>query len=104
VARTFVTTRLPPDCWQFLDEMRSWPTTAPLPADVQTILGAPPRIEVRMPIPEPRFVLTMTRHQMQAVQRWLQALHDDLKHDDARRLVCLHCISRFAGALRLAEE
>lgn len=104
MARTLVTVRLPPDCWQFLEESRSRPTIAPLPAEVQAMLAAPPRVEVRMPIPEPRFVLTLTRPQIQAVQRWLQALHDDLKHDDGQRLTCLHCISRLAGALRLADE
>jgi hypothetical protein len=103
VARAIVTLRLPPDCWQFLDEVRSWPTPAPLPADLQAVLAAPPRIEVRMPIPEPRFVVTMTRSQVEAILRWLHAMHDDLKHDDARRLPCLHCISRRAGALRLAD-
>jgi hypothetical protein len=56
-----------PDCWQFLDEMQSWPAPLPLPADVP-------------------------------------ALHDDLKHDDDRRLTGLHCISRVAGALQLSAE
>jgi len=85
-------------------EMRSSSTSVPLPADVQAILDQPSRIEIGRPIPEPRFVVTMTRPQAEALQRWLHSLHDDLKHDDNRRLSCLLCISRVAVALMLAER
>jgi hypothetical protein len=84
--------------------MRSSSTSVPLPADVQAILDQAPRIEVGGPIPEPRFVVTMTRPQAEALQRWLHSLHDGLKHDDNRRLRCLLCISRVAVALMLAER
>jgi hypothetical protein len=99
-----VSIRLPPDCWRFIDETRSWATRTPLPPDVYAILDGPPRIEIGGPIPEPRFVVTMARAQAEAVQRWLHGLHDSLKHDDERRLICLLCISRVAVAIMLSER
>jgi hypothetical protein len=59
-------------------------------------------MEVSGAIPEPRFVVHMTRPQAEAVQRWLHALH--LKYDDARRLTCLLCISRVAVGIMLLER
>jgi hypothetical protein len=76
----------------------------PLPDEVHAILNHAPRVEIRGPIPEPRFVVTMTRPQAEALQRWLHALHDGLKHDDDRRLTCLQCIGRVAVALMLSER
>jgi len=99
-----VSIRLSPDCWRFIEEVRSLSTPVPLPAEVHAILNRAPRIEIRGPIPEPRFVVTMTRPQAEALQRWLHALHDGLKHDDDRRLTYLLCISRVAVALRLSGE
>jgi hypothetical protein len=93
---------LPLDCWRFIEEVRSWSTRVPLPLDVQAILDEPPYIEVAGPIPELRLVITMTRPQAEALQRWLHSLHDGLKHDDDRRLSCLMCISRVAVALMLS--
>jgi hypothetical protein len=46
----------------------------------------------------------MTRAQAEALQRWLREMHDSLKHDDERRLVCLMCISRVAVAIMLSER
>jgi hypothetical protein len=83
--------------------MRSLSTPAPLAADVQAILSRAPRIEMRMPIPEPRFLVDMTRTQAEALQRWLHALLDGLSDDHYRQRTCLECISRVAGALRLSE-
>jgi hypothetical protein len=93
---------LPPDCWRFIEEVRSWSTRVPLPLDVQTILDEQPHIEIAGAIPEPRFVMTLTRPQAEALQRWLHSLHDGLKHDDNRRLSCLMCISRVAVAIMLS--
>jgi hypothetical protein len=104
VEQALVFVRLPPDCWRFIDEMRSWSTRVPLPIDVEAILDQPPRIQIGGPIPEPRFVVTMTRPQAAALQRWLHSLHDGLKHDDGRRLSCLSCISRVAVALMVSER
>jgi hypothetical protein len=61
-------------------------------------------MEVSGAIPEPRFVVHMTRPQAEAVQRWLHVLHDDLKYDDVRRLTCLLCISRVAVGIMLLER
>ena len=97
-----ISLKLPPECWRFIQAMRSSPV--PLPADVHAILDRAPRIEIRGPIPEPRFVVIMTRPQAEALQRWLHALHNGLKHDDDRRLTCLLCISRVAVALMLSER
>ena len=96
-----VSLKLPPECWRFIRAMRASPV--PLPADVHATLDLAPRIEIRGPIPEPRFVVTMTRPQAEALQRWLHAPHDGLKHNDPRRLTCLMCISRVAVALMLSE-
>jgi hypothetical protein len=104
VNQTPVRIRLPPDCWRFIDEMRSQSTRVPLPVDVRATLDQPPRIEIGGPIPEPRFIVTMPRPQAEALQRWLHGLHDGLKHDDDRRLNCLLCISRVAVALMLSER
>ena len=101
---SLVTVRLPPECWRFVDEARSWPALIPLPADVHALFDAPPRIETSGPLPEPRFVVQMTRPQAEALQRWLHPLQDDLKHDEARRLKCLLCISRVAVAIMLSER
>jgi hypothetical protein len=94
--------RFPPDCWLLMQEMLSLPTPVPLAADVQAILSRGPRIEMHMPIPEPRLLVAMTRPQAEALQRWLHALLDGLSHDHHRRLTCLECISRVGGALRLS--
>jgi hypothetical protein len=99
--RATIPLRFPPDCWFFLQETRASSTPFALPADVRTILDGPPRIELRMPIPEPRFVVNMTRPQAEALQRWLQAQLEGMTQDDRRRLTCLQCISRVAGALSL---
>jgi hypothetical protein len=99
-----VSIQLPIDCWQFIEEARSWTTREPLPPDVHAILGQPPRLEVGGAIPEPRAVITMARAEAVALQRWLNGLHDSLKHDDARRLTCLMCISRVAVAIMVSER
>ncbi len=97
-----VSLKLPPECWRFIQAMCSSPV--PLPADVHAILARAPHVEIRGPIPEPRFVVTMTRPQAEALQRWLHTLHDGLKHNDDRRPTCLQCISRVAVALMLSER
>jgi hypothetical protein len=99
-----VSIRLPPECWRFVCDARSWPVLIPLPVDVQAVLDDLPPLEVSGAIPEPRIVVTMTRPQAAALQRWLHALHDDLKYDDRRRLTCLLCISRVAVAIMLSER
>jgi hypothetical protein len=99
-----VVLKLSPDCWRFIEEVRSWDTPVPLPADVHAILSRMPHIELRGAIPEPRFVVHLTRPQAQAMQLWLHSLHECLKHDDHRRLSCLLCISRVAVALMLSER
>jgi hypothetical protein len=63
-----------------------------------------PPLEVSGAVPEPRIVVTMTRPQAEALERWLHALHDDLQYDDDRRLTCLLCISGVAVAIMLSEE
>ena len=92
------------ECWWFVDEARAWPALIPLPVDVQAVLDSTLSVEVSGGIPEPRLVVRMTRAQAEAVQRWLHALHDDLKYDDARRLTCLMCISRVAVGIMLSER
>jgi hypothetical protein len=99
-----VSIRLTPECWWFVDEARSWPALIPLPDDVQKVLDRTPQVEVSGGVPEPLLVVRMTRPQAEAVQRWLHALHDDLKYDDARRLTCLMCISRVAVGIMLSER
>jgi hypothetical protein len=99
-----VSVSLPRDWWRFIREARSLSTSVPLPADVQAILHQPPRIEIGGPIPEARYIVTMTRPQAEALQRWLHSLYDGLRHDDNRRLTCLMCISRVAVALMLSER
>jgi hypothetical protein len=99
-----VSLKLSPDCWRFIEEVRSWDTPVPLPDDVHAILNRAPHIEIRGPIPEPRFVVNLTRPQAKAMQQWLHGLHECLKHDDDRRLRCLLCISRVAVALMLSER
>jgi hypothetical protein len=99
-----VSIRLTAECWWFVDEARSWPALIPLPDDVQALLNRMPQMEVSGGIPEPLLVVHMTRPQAEAVQRWLHALHDDLKYNDARRLTCLMCISRVAVAIMLSER
>ena len=99
-----VSIRLTAECWWFIDEARSWPVLIPLPADVQALLDDPPAMEISGVIPEPLIVVRMTRSQAEAVQRWLHALHNDLKYDDARRLTCLMCISRVAVAIMIWER
>jgi hypothetical protein len=95
--------KLPLDCWQFLQEMRSSPAAAALRDDVHEILGRTPSIEVRPPISNPKFVVAMARPQAEALQRWLHALLNDLAPDDERRLTCFQCIGRVAVAIRLSE-
>jgi hypothetical protein len=92
------------ECWRFVDEARAWPALIPLPVDVQAVLDGTPTMEVSGAIPEPRLVVHTTRPQAEAVQRWLHALHNELKFDDARRLTCLMCISRVAVAIMLSER
>jgi hypothetical protein len=88
-----------PDCWLFIQDMQQASVRAPLPTDIQGILTEAPRIELRPPIPEPRFVVSMSRSQAQALHRWLHALQDGLSSDDPRWLTCLQCIGRVSGAL-----
>jgi hypothetical protein len=97
-----VSISLTPECWFFIDEARRWPALNPLPADVHELFDRTPEIEISGAIAEPRMVVRMTHRQAQAVQCWLQALHDDLKHDDARRLKCLLCISRVTVGILLS--
>jgi hypothetical protein len=99
-----VSIRLTPECWQFVDEARNWPALLPFPAEVHALFDGPPYVEIGGAIPEPRFVLHMTRPQAEALQRWLHTLHDDLKYDDERRLTCLLCISRVAVGIMLSER
>jgi hypothetical protein len=99
-----VSIRLTPECWRFVYNARSWPGRIPLPVDVQAVLDDIPPLEVSGAITEPRIVITMTRPQAEALQRWLHALYDDLKYNDARRLTCLLCISRVAVAIMLSEH
>jgi hypothetical protein len=101
--RATILLRLPPDCWLFIQEMRSTPVAEPLSGDIQTILDLAPRIELRPPIPEARFVASMSRLQVEALHRWLHALLDELSPDDPRWPTCLHCIGRVAGSLRLSQ-
>jgi hypothetical protein len=98
-----ISLRLPPECWWFIQIMRSGSTALPLPRDVRAALSRAPRIEYRTPIPEPLFVVDMTRPQAEALQLWLRGLLDDLSQNDERRLTCLHCIGRVAVAIRLGE-
>ena len=99
-----ISLRLPPECWWFIQVMRSDPTALPLPHDVRVALSRAPGIESRTPTGEPLFVVDMTRPQAEALQRWLHGLLDDLSQDDdERRLTCLHCIGRVAVAIRLGE-
>jgi hypothetical protein len=99
-----VSIRLTPECWRFVYDARSWPVLIRLPVDVQAVLDDIPPLEVSGAIPEPRIVVTMTRPQAEALERWLHALHDDLQYDDARRLTCLLCISGVAVAIMLSER
>jgi hypothetical protein len=100
-----ITLRLPPDCWWFIQIMRSSPPSpAQLPDDVLEVLNRAPEIEGGTPLPEPRYVVYLARHQAEALLRWLQALLDDLSQaQDELRLTCLHCISRLAVAIRRSE-
>lgn len=102
--RAPIALRFPPDCWHFVQTMCASSTAVPLAADIRAILSGASRIEVRMPIPEPRFIVNVTRTQAETLQHWLHALLDGLSHEDDRRLTCLQCISRVAGALRLSES
>jgi hypothetical protein len=99
-----VSIRLTPECWRFVYDARSWPVLIRLPVDVQAVLDDIPPLEVSGAIPEPRIVISMTRPQAEALERWLHALHDDLQYDDARRLTCLLCISGVAVAIMLSER
>jgi hypothetical protein len=98
-----ISLRLPPDCWWFIQIMRSSPTSIPLPEDVLEALSRAPEVELVTPIPEPRFVVVLARHQAEALLRWLQAQLDDLSQEDERWLTCLHCISRVTVAIRLSQ-
>jgi hypothetical protein len=95
--------RLPPDCWWFIQIMRSSSELAPLPDDVLRALSLPPVVEVGEAMPEPRLVVHLMRPQAEGLQQWLQAVLDDLSQNDDRWLTCLHCIGRVALALRLSE-
>jgi hypothetical protein len=99
-----VAIRLTPTCWRFVYDARSWPVRIPLPVAVQAVLNDIPPLEVSGAVPEPRIVVTMTRPQAEALERWLHALHDDLQNDDDRRLTCLLCISGVAMAIRFSES
>jgi hypothetical protein len=83
--------------------MRSSPTPILLPEDVLEALSRAPEVELVTPIPEPRFVVHLTRHQAEALLRWLQALLDDLPQEGERWLTCLHCIGRLTVAIRRFE-
>jgi hypothetical protein len=96
--------KFPPDCWRFVQDMRTSSTPTPLPADVDAILSSRPGIEILASIAEPRFVVDMTRPQAEALQRWLHGLLAALSVNDPRRLTCLHCIGRVAVAIRIAEH
>jgi hypothetical protein len=100
-----ISLRLPPDCWWFIQIMRSSPLTpVQLPEDVLEVLNRAPEIELATPLPEPRYVVYLSRHQAEALLRWLQALLDNLsQQEDELRLTCLHCISRLAVAIRRSE-
>lgn len=101
--RATISLRLPPDCWLFIQEMRPAPVSQLLSVDVEAILDLAPRIEVRPPTPEPSFVVSMSRSQMEALHRWLHALLDELSPEDPRWPTCLQCIGRVTGALRRSE-
>jgi hypothetical protein len=96
--------RLPPECWWFIQIMRSSSAVPPLPDDVLTALSRAPGVEIIASVSEPRIVLDLTRTQAEVLQRWLQALLDDLPQEDDRWLTCLHCIGRVAVAIRLSER
>jgi hypothetical protein len=98
-----ISLRLPPDCWWFIQIMRSSPTSIPLPGDVVEALSRPPGVEFVTAIPEPRLTVDLTRPQAEVLLRWLQALLDDLPQEDERWLTCLHCIGRVTVAIRLSE-
>jgi hypothetical protein len=68
-----ISLRLPPDCWWFIQIMRSSSTAIPLPEDVSQALSRAPEVVVT-PLPEPRFVVDLSRRQAEALRRWLQAL------------------------------
>jgi hypothetical protein len=101
--RAPISLRLPPECWWFIQIMRSSPTALPLPDDVLMALSRAPSVEMIASISEPRLVVDLTRTQAEVLQRWLQALLDDLPQEDDRWLTCLHCIGRLAVAIRLSE-
>ena len=94
--------RLPPDCWWFIQIMRFSSTPVTLPGDVLAALSRAPAVESVDHIPEPRFVVDLTRPQAAALQHWLTALLDDLSQNDDRWLTCLHCIGRLTVAIRLS--
>jgi hypothetical protein len=98
-----ISLRLPPDCWWFIQIVRSSPTSIPLPDDVLDALSRAPGVEFASPIPEPRLVVHLTRPQAEALLRWLQAPLDELSREDERWLTCLHCISRLTVAIRSSE-
>jgi hypothetical protein len=83
--------------------MRPAPVSQLLSVDVEAILDLAPRIEVGPPTPEPSFVVSMSRSQMEALHRWLHALLDELSPEDPRWPTCLQCIGRVTGALRRSE-
>lgn len=92
------------ECWRFVHEARAWPTLIRLPTDISMLFDRPPPFGLSGSIPEPRCVIQMTRPQAEVIQRWLHALHDDLKYDGARRLICLLGISRVAVGIRLSQH
>jgi hypothetical protein len=109
-----ISIKLPTDCWRFLEETRSPPpaealppdihAALSLPPDVQAVLDDPPRLVIGGAISALQVVLTMTRQQAEALENWLHEMHDSLKHDDERRLLCLMCISRVTVAIMLSER
>jgi hypothetical protein len=101
--RASISLRLPPDCWWFIQIMRSSPTSVPLQDDVGEALSRAPGVELITPIPEPRLMVQLTRPQAKALLRWLQALLDDLPREDDRWITCLHCIGRLTVAITFSE-
>lgn len=98
-----ITIKFSPDCWQLIQGLRSQPTSPPLAADLQTILSAAPRIEVRLPMPEPRFIVEVTREQADELERWLRQIAESLSGDRFGRRTCLECINAVVVALGRSE-
>jgi hypothetical protein len=96
--------RLPPECWWFIQIMRSSSTAPSLPDDVLAVLSRAPDVEINASVSGPRIVIDLTQTHAKVLLGWLQALLDDLPQEDDRWLTCLHCIGRVAVAIRLSER